>query len=70
VQDQGVPGLIEQVHPIEGEPCENDAPVSPLNLDGVDVHHNGEERDHVPLEEVCIPQDLEGLLGSFGHPSL
>ena len=59
VEDQGVPDLVEPVHAEERQAGEDHVPVPALDLVRVDVEHQQQERDHVPLELAAVAQDRE-----------
>ena len=61
VEDQAVPDFVEPVHAPEGQPGEDQVPVAPLDLHGVDIDDQGKQRDDVPLELASIAQYLRAL---------
>jgi hypothetical protein len=59
LKHQRVPNLVEPVHAPEGQPGKDQVPVSSFYLMSIHVDHQGEDRNHVPLELAAIPQDAE-----------
>jgi hypothetical protein len=67
VQDQRVDDLVEPVEAPQREPREHDVPAAPLDLDRVDVDHDGEDEDGRPGEPAGIAQLVERLAAEVGE---
>ena len=71
VQHPPVPALVEEIHPEDGGTREDRIPVPRLlgqfDLLGIDVEHDGHNRDDVPLDHGQIPESVKCLQCSRCH---
>ncbi len=74
IHDPPVPGLVEEINAEDGDTGKNRIPVPglfrQLDLFGVDVDNDRQDRDGVPLYRGKVPESVECLQGCFGHIDL